>query len=111
MPISIRRQQEQQPQRSGNRQQQQSASSPEYQNQSGSKQQGQSADTPQQGDKRMGEGSYEGTRDYDNRMKTYLDKADVQADAEAAKPSSEEEAEELKKAEDEGLSHTRAPGQ
>ncbi len=102
------RSQEQQAPRAGNRQQQQSASSPEFQRQSGSSQQ---ADKPEAGTQQMGEGSYEGTRDYQDRMKNYLDKADVKKDAEAAKPESKEEADELRKAEDAGLSHTRAPGQ
>ncbi|NMM11653.1 MAG: hypothetical protein HHJ16_15440 [Polaromonas sp.] len=59
----------------------------------------------------MGEGSYEGTRDYDEGLKSYLETADVKADAEAAKPASPQEAVELKKAEQEGLSHSKAPGQ
>ena len=58
----------------------------------------------------IGEGSYEGTRDYDESMKSYLETADVKADAEAAKPASPQEAVELKKAEQEGLSHSKAPG-
>ena len=55
----------------------------------------------------MGEGSYEGTRDYNRRTQEYLKKGHVEADAEAAKPRSEEEARELKKAEDEGRSHSK----
>ena len=45
------------------------------------------------------------------KIKSYLDQADVNADAEAARPGRSEEAEALKKAEAEGLSHTKAPGQ
>ena len=37
-----------------------------------------------------GEGSYTATRDYQKNIKQYLDKADVQADAEAAKKKLEE---------------------
>ncbi|AMO23622.1 hypothetical protein GCM10027034_38310 [Ramlibacter solisilvae] len=55
----------------------------------------------------MGEGSYEGTRDYNQRTADYLKKADVEADAKAAKPKSDEEARELKRAEDEGRSHSK----
>ena len=55
----------------------------------------------------MGEGSYEATRDYQKNIKGYLDKADVEADAEAAKPRSETEARELDDAEREGRSHSK----
>ena len=61
----------------------------------------------QQGEQEIGEGSYEGTREYNRRTKEYLKKADVQADGQAAKPRSEEEARELKRAEDEGRSHSK----
>ncbi|HVE54824.1 MAG TPA: hypothetical protein VNB23_15685, partial [Ramlibacter sp.] len=54
-----------------------------------------------------GEGSYTATRDYQKNIKDYLDKADVQADAEAAKPRSESEARELEQAEREGRSHSK----
>ena len=55
----------------------------------------------------MGEGSYEGTRDYKERPEEYLKKADVDADAAAAKPRSAEEARELEKAEEEAKSHSK----
>lgn len=55
----------------------------------------------------MGEGSYEGTRDYNQRQAEYMKTHDVKKDAEAAKPKSEEEARELKRAEDEGKSHSK----
>ena len=74
-------------------------------------QQAQTPDKPGQPEQQMGEGSYEGTRDYQENIKTYLDQADVKSDAEAAKPHTPEEAEALKKAEEEGLSHTKSPGQ
>lgn len=54
-----------------------------------------------------GEGSYSATRDYQKNIKDYLDKADVQSDAEAARPRSESEARELEQAEREGKSHSR----
>lgn len=55
----------------------------------------------------MGEGSYEGSADYKQRTEEYLKKADVEADAAAAKPRSAEEARELEKAEEEGKSHSK----
>ena len=54
-----------------------------------------------------GEGSYTATRDYQKNVKEYLDKADVQADAEASRPRSESEARELEQAEREGRSHSK----
>ena len=60
-----------------------------------------------QGQQQMGEGSYEGTRDYNNRTAEYLKKADVESDAQAAKPRSEEEAREMDAAEEEGKSHSK----
>jgi hypothetical protein len=54
-----------------------------------------------------GEGSYSASRDYQKNIKEYLDKADVQADGEAAKPRSESEARELEQAEREGKSHSK----
>lgn len=59
----------------------------------------------------IGEGSYEGTRDYQKRMDDYLEAADVDADARAARPADAAEAAELKEAEREGLSHSKAKGQ
>ena len=61
----------------------------------------------QQRQQQMGEGSYEATRDYQKNIGEYLEKADVEKDAEAAKPRSESEALELKKAEEEGKSHSK----
>lgn len=55
----------------------------------------------------MGEGSYEGSADYKQRTEEYLKKADVEADAAAAKPRSAEEARELEQAEAEGKSHSK----
>ena len=76
------------------------------------------ADQPQQhGDakksqptRQIGEGSYEGSREYGESMKAYLETADVKADGEAAQPASPEEAKQLEKAEQEGLAHSKAPG-
>lgn len=55
----------------------------------------------------MGEGSYEGTRDYNRRQAEYMKTHDVDKDAEAAKPKSEQEARELREAEEEGKSHSK----
>jgi hypothetical protein len=54
-----------------------------------------------------GEGSYTATRDYQKNIKEYLDKADVEGDAEKAKPSSESEAREIEEAEREAKSHSK----
>ena len=54
-----------------------------------------------------GEGSYTATRDYQKNIKEYLEKADVQADAEKAKPRSESEAREIEEAEREARSHSK----
>ncbi|MGC1173626.1 hypothetical protein [Polaromonas sp.] len=59
----------------------------------------------------IGEGSYEGTRDYQKSIKTYLEDADVAADARAARPANEDEASEMKQAEQQGRSHSKAKGQ
>jgi hypothetical protein len=61
----------------------------------------------QSGQQQMGEGSYEATRDYQKNIKDYLKDADVGADAEAAKPRSEQEARELDEAEKEARSHSK----
>jgi hypothetical protein len=55
----------------------------------------------------MGEGSYEATRDYQKNIKEYLQDADVDSDAQAAKPRSEQEARDLEEAEKEGRSHSK----
>ncbi|MDB5880534.1 MAG: hypothetical protein JWP43_412 [Ramlibacter sp.] len=87
---------QQQPQRPADPQQQQSGSNDFQPKPAG-----------QEGEQQMGEGSYEGTRQYNRRTQEYLKKADVERDAEAAKPRSEEEARDLKQAEDEGRSHSK----
>ncbi|HXD42702.1 MAG TPA: hypothetical protein VN649_19200 [Ramlibacter sp.] len=57
--------------------------------------------------KQMGEGSYEATRDYQKDIEEYLKRADIDADAQAAKPRSQQEARELDEAEKEGRSHSK----
>ncbi|MDB5947314.1 MAG: hypothetical protein JWQ33_2340 [Ramlibacter sp.] len=93
-PKSTPRVLQQQPPRHSDPQQQQAGSS-DFQPKPEGKQQ------------QMGEGSYEGTRDYQKRTEDYLKKADVEADAEKAKPRSADEARELEQAEEEGKSHSK----
>lgn len=100
--------QQQQPQRHSDRHQQQSSGSGEFQPRGPSAAQQQGANDK---NKQMGEGSYEGTRDYQQGIKSYLKKADVASDARDAKPDTAKEAAELERAEKEGLSHTKASGQ
>lgn len=88
------------------RQQQQSSGGQEFQPKRGPQSKGSPRSAQQ-----MGEGSYEASEDYQKSIKSYLDKADVKADAEAAKPSGQAEAREMEAAEKEGLSHSKAPGQ
>ena len=92
---STRRVLQQQPPRHSDPQQQQSGSSDFQQKPAAGKQQ------------QMGEGSYEGSRDYKERTEEYLKKADVEKDAEAAKPRSDQEARDLERAEEEGKSHSK----
>ncbi len=89
---------QQQPRGDSAAQQQQQSGSNEFQPQAGG-----GGGKPQQ----MGEGSYEGTREYGRRTQEYLDKADVEQDAEAAKPRSEQEAREIEQAEKEARSHAK----
>lgn len=92
---------QQQPPRHSDPQQQQAGSS-DFQPKAGAPKREQ-----QMGGQQMGEGSYEATRDYQKNIGDYLKKADVKKDAEAARPRSEAEAAELKKAEEEGRSHAK----
>ena len=93
---SVPRLLQQQPSRRHDMQQQQAGSS-EFQPK---------AEQPKR-EQQMGEGSYEATRDYQKNIGEYLKKADVEKDAEAAKPRSEGEAEQLERAEEEGRSHAK----
>ncbi len=85
---------QQQPERQSDLQQQQQSGSNDFQ-----------PKPTAQKEQQMGEGSYEGSRDYQQRTEEYLKKAD--ADAEAAKPQSEQDARELDEAEKEGRSHSK----
>lgn len=53
-------------------------------------------------DQQKGEGSYSGTRDYQESVKSYLETADVDKDAHDAAPDNAAEAVELEKAEQAG---------
>lgn len=99
--------QQQQPQRFSDRHQQQISGSGEFQPRGP-----RASESKDERDKKrqIGEGSYEGTRDYQKGIESYLNKADVKSDARAAKPDNNKEAAELEQAEKEGLSHTKAPG-
>ncbi len=87
---------QQQPERDSDQEQQQSGSS-DFQPKAAA----------EKGDKQMGEGSYEATRDYQKDIEEYLKNADYEADAKAAKPRSQQEARELDEAEKEGRSHSK----
>jgi hypothetical protein len=50
-------------------------------------------------DKVEGEGSYTGSKDYNERTKKFVDSGKVDPAAQAAKPKSEQEAHEMQKAE------------
>jgi hypothetical protein len=86
---------QQQPERESDRDQQQQGSTDFQNNKPGAKQQ------------QMGEGSYEGTRDYNRRTEEFLKTHDVQKEAEKAKPQSEQEARDIEQAEEEGKSHAK----
>jgi hypothetical protein len=85
-------------------QQPEDESDPQQQSGSGDEQRKPGA---QEGNREMGEGSYEATRDYQKDIQDYLKKADVDADAQAAKPRSEQEARDMESAEREGRSHSK----
>ena len=87
---------QQQPERDSDREQQQSGST-DFQG----------GDKPQGRQQQMGEGSYEGTRDYNQRTEEFLKTHDVEKEAEAAKPKSEQEARDMERAEEEGKSHSK----
>lgn len=61
-------------------------------------------------DKEHGEGNYKATRDYNERTKQFIDSGKVDEAAEKAKPKNEQEARELKQAEEVGKSHAKDGG-
>ena len=58
-------------------------------------------------DKVEGEGSYQGSKDYNERTKKFVDSGKVDDAARAAKPQSEEEAHQMHKAERIGKQHAK----
>jgi hypothetical protein len=54
-----------------------------------------------------GEGSYQGTKDYNERTKKFVESGKVEDAARAAKPQSEEEAHQMHKAERIGKQHSK----
>lgn len=97
---------QQQPQRESDPQQQRSGAT-DFQSRGQAQGQEQGQEQGQADGKVEGEGSYTATRDYQKNIKDYLDKADVEADANAAKPRSDSEARDLDAAEREAKSHSR----
>lgn len=59
----------------------------------------------------IGEGSYAGTRDYAASIDSYMRNADIDDAVQAAVPNSASEEGELLRAEAEGASRTKAPGE
>ena len=60
-----------------------------------------------QKDKVEGEGSYSGSKDYNQRTKKFVESGKVDAAARAAKPKSEQERHEMQKAERIGKQHAK----
>ena len=58
-------------------------------------------------DKVEGEGSYTGSKDYNERTKKFVDSGKVEEAAKDAKPASEQEAHEMQKAERIGKQHAK----
>ena len=58
-------------------------------------------------DKEHGEGNYKASRDYNERTKNFVESGKVDEAAAKAKPKNEQEARELKQAEEAGKSHAK----
>ena len=58
-------------------------------------------------DKEHGEGNYKATRDYNERTKRFVESGQVEQAAENAAPHDEQEAAEMRQAEDIGRSHAK----
>ena len=54
-----------------------------------------------------GEGNYEATRQYDDGVEKFVESGQVEEAARKAKPRTQQEAREMEKAEQEGLSHAK----
>ena len=66
--------------------------------------------TPDKKDQVQGEGDYEAARRYDKSVEDFAKSGKVEPAAKAAAPKSKEEAEELKRAEEAGKSHSKGEG-
>ena len=66
--------------------------------------------TPDKKDQVQGEGDYEAARRYDKSVEQFAKSGKVEPAAQAAAPKSEQEAEELKRAEEAGKSHSKGEG-
>lgn len=62
---------------------------------------------PSKNDGVEGEGSYKGSRDYNERTQRFVESGKVEEAARAAKPQSEEEAHQMQKAERIGKQHAK----
>jgi len=58
-------------------------------------------------DKEHGEGNYKASKEYNDRTKQFIDSGKVDEAAEKAKPKNDQEARELKQAEEEGKSRAK----
>ncbi|MDN3920649.1 hypothetical protein [Roseateles violae] len=68
---------------------------------------GHQQDKPEQDSELQGEGNYDATRRYDQKLRRFVQSGQVPEAAERAAPRSEEEAREMEQAEEEGRSHAR----
>jgi hypothetical protein len=68
---------------------------------------GQQQQPPQKQDGVEGEGSYKGSKDYNQRTQRFVESGKVDDAARAAKPQSEEEAHQMHKAERIGKQHSK----
>lgn len=57
-------------------------------------------------DKIQGEGNYEAAKEYDDKLERFVKSGKVEEAARAAAPRNDQEAEEMKRAEDVGRSHS-----
>jgi hypothetical protein len=58
-------------------------------------------------DNEHGEGNYKATRDYNERTKDFIDSGKVDEAADRSKPKSDEEARDMREAEEAGKSHSK----
>ena len=73
--------------------------------------QGQQQGQPGQGSQQMGEGSYAGTKQYNEGLKKHMNQHDIEKEALDAAPKTDEEAGEMQEAERIGRSKSRGEGE